>query len=171
MDLYQALFKRRSVRSYKSEPIPQVVLDRVLESLRVAPSAANQQPCRFIIVKDPGMRFQLRKAYDREWMAEAPVIVAGCVDPAKAWKRVDGFNAAEIDLAIAFDHLTLAAANEGLGSCWICNFDEKKAKEVLGVPEGVRLIALMPLGYPVPEVAARPFSRKPLAEILHHDKW
>jgi nitroreductase len=76
-----------------------------------------------------------------------------------------------MDLAIAFDHLTLAAANEGLGTCWICNFDEPLAKEILRIPPGIRLIALTPLGYPDPEAPMRPFSRKPIAEILHHEKW
>jgi nitroreductase len=171
MEFSEVIFQRRSVRGYKNDVIPDEVLDRVLDSLRVAPSAANQQPRHFIVVKDPETKLSLRKAYDREWMSSAPVVVAGCVDPSKAWKRHDGFNAAEVDLAIAFDHMTLAAANEGLGTCWICNFDEAKAKEVLGIPEGIRLVALMPVGYPDPEVPVRPFARKTLGEILHEEKW
>ena len=171
MEFNEVMFWRRSVRGYKSDPIPPEVLDRVLNSLRVAPSAANLQPRTFIVVKDEEVRHQLRAAYDREWMAKAPVIVAACVDPSKAWKRTDGFNAADLDIGIAFDHLTLAAANEGLGTCWICNFDEPKAKEVLGVPEGIRLVALMPMGYPDPIAPMRPFTRKPLEEILRFDKW
>lgn len=171
MEFSEVLFWRRSIRGYKTDEIPAEVLDRVLDSLRVAPSAANQQPRHFIVVKDEATKLQLRKAYDREWMSSAPVVLAGCVDPSKAWNRQDGFNAAEVDLAIALDHLTLAAANEGLGTCWICNFDEVKAKEVLGIPEGIRLIALMPVGYPDPEVPMRPFTRKALGEILHEEKW
>jgi len=171
MEFYQVMFRRRSIRNFKGDPISQVVLDRVLESLRVAPSAANQQPRHFVVVKDPETKTRLRQAYDREWMTQAPVLVAGCVDPSKAWKRADGFNAAEIDFAIAFDHMTLAATNEGLGTCWICNFDEPKAKEVLGIPEHIRLIALMPLGYPDPEAPMRPFVRKGKDEILHLEKW
>jgi nitroreductase len=171
MEFNEVLFRRRSIRGYKADPIPAEVLERVLDSLRVCPSAANQQPRHFVVVKDPAVRRRLREAYDREWLSQAPVIVAGCVDPSKAWKRHDGFNAAEIDLAIAFDHLTLAAANEGLGTCWICNFDEPLAKEILRIPSGIRLVAMTPLGYPDPSVALRPFTRKALNEIVHYEKW
>lgn len=171
MEFNELIFRRRSIRGYKSEPIPEDVLERVLDSARVSPSAANQQPRTILLVKDEATRMRLREAYDREWMTQAPVLLAACVDPAKAWKRSDGFNAAEVDTAIALDHLTLAAANEGLGTCWICNFNEPKAKEILGVPEGVRLIALMPLGYPDPTAPVRPFTRKKLEEIVRCDKW
>jgi len=171
MEFSELIFARRSVRGYKPQPIPREVLERVLDCLRVAPSAANLQPRQFLIVQDPDVRARLKGAYDKEWFCNAPVIVAGCVDRAKAWKRVDGFNSAEVDMGIAFDHLTLAAANEGLGTCWVCNFNEPKAKEILGIPDGIQLVALMPLGYPDLSAPLRPFTRKPLEEILHWDKW
>jgi nitroreductase len=173
MDFTEVMFSRRSVRGYKSQPIPPEVLENVLDSLRVSPSAANLQPRSFIVIQDEATKLKLREAYDREWMSQAPVLIAACVEPAKAWKRADGFNAADLDIAIALDHLTLAAANEGLGTCWICNFDEPKAKAILGVPDDIRLVALMPMGYPDPAPATplRPFVRKSLADIVRYDKW
>jgi nitroreductase len=171
MEFPELIFNRRSVRGYMSRPIPKDVLERVLDSLRIAPSAANLQPCRFVVIQDAGLRAKLKDTYNKNWFANAPVIVAGCVDPAKAWKRSDGFNSAELDMGIAFDHLTLAAANEGLGTCWVCNFDESTAKKILGIPDNIRLVALMPLGYPDPAVPQRPFTRKFLEEILKWDKW
>jgi len=169
MEFSEVIRKRRSIRGYLPETVPQDKLDRVLEAVRIAPSATNAQPVRLIVVRDPARKTKLREAYDRDWFIHAPVIIAGCVDPAKAWKRADGFNAAELDLAIAFDHLTLAATDEGLGTCWVCNFDEGKAKAALGVPDGIRLVAMTPLGFPAPAYAPRPFTRKSLDEIVHFE--
>jgi nitroreductase len=97
------------------------------------------------------------------------MILVGCVEPEKAWQRGDGFNAAEVDLSIVLDHIILAAANEGLGSCWICNFDEPRVKQILGIPSAVRVIALTPLGYPA--AAPRPFERKPLDQLVRQERW
>jgi nitroreductase len=171
MEFSEVIGKRRSVRGYLPDAVPQDRLDRVLDAMRIAPSATNAQPVQFIVVKDPGVKEKLRSAYDKPWFITAPTILAGCVDPAKAWKRADGFNAAELDLAIAFDHLTLAAANEGLGTCWVCNFDENKAKAALGVPAEIRLVAMTPLGFPDPKAPLRPFKRKDLKEMIRHDHW
>jgi nitroreductase len=171
MEFSKALRARRSVRGYRPDPIPKERLDRVLEAARIAPSATNAQPIHLVVVKDPAVKERLKAAYDKAWFLSAPVIVAGCVDPAKAWKRADGFNSAEVDLAIAFDHLTLTAADEGLGTCWVCNFDEVKAKVALGIPEGVRLVAMTPLGFPDSQAPLRPFARKDLGEIVHQDAW
>jgi len=171
VEFSEVIRKRRSIRGYLPDAVPQDKLDRILEAARIAPSATNAQPIRLLVVKDPAQKTKLREAYDREWFWTAPLIIAGCVDSTKAWKRSDGFSAAELDLAIAFDHLTLAAANEGLGTCWICNFDEAAAATALGVPEGVRLIAMMPLGFPDPAAPVRPFTRKPLGEIVRFEGW
>jgi nitroreductase len=171
MEFSEVIRKRRSVRGYLPDPVPQEKLDRILEAVRIAPSAANLQPVHFIVVKDPAIRGRMKEAYDTPWFSSAPVIIAGCVNRAKAWKRSDGFSTPDVDLAIAFDHLTLAAANEGLGTCWVCNFNEPKAREILGIPDGIRLIAMTPLGFPDTNVPLRPFVRKELKDILHRDKW
>lgn len=171
MEFSEVIFARRSIRGYKPQPVPGDVLERVLDSLRISPSAANLQHRRFVVVQDDAIRTKLKEAYNKEWFYTAPVIVAGCVDPVAAWRRSDGFNAADLDIGIAFDHLTLAAANEGLGTCWICAFNEQKAKEILGIPENIRVVALMPLGYPDPAIPVNPFQRKPLEDILKWDMW
>lgn len=171
MEFSEVIRKRRSIRGYLPDPVPPPLLNAILEAVRIAPSATNAQPVRLILVTDPAIKAALRSAYDKPWFFSAPLILAGCVDPSKAWKRSDGFNAAELDLAIAFDHLTLAATDLGLGTCWVCNFDEKKAKAALGIPEDVRLVAMTPLGYPDPQAPMRSFSRKTQDEILVREKW
>ncbi len=171
MEYTEVIRKRRSIRGYRPDPVPPEKLDRILEAARIAPSATNAQPIRLIVVSDPAVKEALRAAYDKPWFVAAPLVIAGCVDPSKAWKRADGFNAAEVDLAIAFDHLTLAAADEGLGTCWVCNFDEEKAKAALGVPAGIRLIAMTPLGFPDSRVATRPFARKTMEQIRSLNRW
>jgi len=160
---------RRSVRGYKPDPVAEDVLHRVLGAGRIAPTAANLQPVHLVVVTDAATRARMSEVYARDWFYTAPAIVVGCVDPAKAWKRADGWNAAEIDLAIVMDHIILAAAEEGLGTCWVCNFDEAKTKEILGVPPEVRVLAMTPLGHP--NVAPRPFARKQLEDLVHKERW
>jgi nitroreductase len=167
---FQELIRaRRSVRLYKPDPVPQDVLDRILEAGRVAPTAANRQPFQIIVVTNASTRKLFKDIYQRDWLYSAPVILVGCVEPAKAWQRADGFNAAEVDISIVMDHIILAAADEGLGSCWICNFDEAKLKEILGIPPEVRVVAMTPLGLPAAE--PRPFERKPLGELIRRERW
>ncbi len=150
MDVLQAIKTRRSVRSYSSRPIPADVLERMRQALRLAPSACNFQPWNFILVSDAELRRQVaRAAHDQLWMADAPLIVVGCGLPDRAYQHMGGSgNSAEIDVAIALDHLTLAAVAEGLGTCWIGAFDERQVKELLGVPPNVKVVAMTPLGYP-----------------------
>jgi len=169
MNFQELIRIRRSIRSYKPTEVPEDVLHRVLDAGRVAPTACNCQPFQLVVVTDPEVRSKLKAAYRLDWFWQAPAIVAGCVEPAKAWVRNDGFNAAEVDIAIVMDHIILAATEEGLGTCWICAFDEPKAKEILGVPDGVRIVAMTPLGYPAAEPA--PFVRKPLRELVRKNYW
>jgi nitroreductase len=124
MDFQELIRVRRSLRGYKSDPIAEDVLYRVLGAGRIAPTAANLQPFHLIVVTDPETRARMKEVYVREWFYTAPVILVGCVEPAKAWQRADGFNAAEIDMGIVMDHIILAATEEGLATCWVCNFDE-----------------------------------------------
>jgi nitroreductase len=169
MEFYEALRTRRSVRKYKSTPIEPAALDRILEAARTAPSAANRQPWQFIVVFDEGVRQNLVKTYPRDWLASAPVIIVACAEPAAAWVRRDGKNYADVDVAIAFEHLVLAAAAEGLGTCWIGAFDPAGVGKVMGLPEGIEPIAMTPLGYP--DDVPRPTSRKPRAEVVRRDRW
>ncbi len=169
MHFQELVRARRSIRGYRPDPVPEEILARVLEAARVAPTAANRQPFRLIVVADDAVRAKLRAVYQREWFWTAPMVLVGCVEPAKAWQRSDGFNAAEVDIAIVMDHVILAATEQGLGTCWICNFDEPKAKEILGIPAEVRAVAMTPLGYAAAEPL--PFQRKALPELVRRDRW
>jgi nitroreductase len=178
MNVIEAIKNRRSVRSYSSKPIPDDVMQRMRDALRYAPSACNYQPCRFIFVTVPELRHEVAKASnDQVWMSEAPVIVVGCGLPEQAYKFMGGKgNSVEIDVAIALDHLTLAATEEGLGTCWIGAFNEEKVKKLLGVPADVKIVAMTPLGYPAKADLIAPLpkgARKDEGEIFaadHYDK-
>jgi nitroreductase len=169
MDFQELIRMRRSIRGYKPEPIGEDVLHRVLGAGRIAPTAANLQPIHLILVTDADTRARMKAVYSRDWFHTAPAILVGCVEPAKAWQRADGFNSGELDVAIVMDHIILAAAEEGLGTCWVAAFDEAKAKEILGIPADVRVVAMTPLGYPA--AAPRPFARKRLEDLLHRERW
>ncbi len=169
MEFQKVIRVRRSTRGYKPEPVPDDVLGPILEAARLAPTAANKQPFQLVVVTDPLTRSRFREVYDREWFWTAPMIIVGCVDPAQAWQRADGFNAAEVDLAIVMDHLVLAATEAGLGTCWVCNFDEARVKEILGIPANINVVAMTPMGYAAAE--PRPFQRKPLADLVRRERW
>jgi nitroreductase len=169
MEFQELIRVRRSIRGYRPDPVPEEILRRVLDAGRLAPTAANKQPFQLIVVTHAATRLQLKEVYDRDWFYSAPLILVGCVEPAKAWQRADGFNAAEVDISIVMDHIVLAAANEGLGSCWICHFNEPRLKEILGIPPDVRAIAMTPLGFPAAE--PRVFERKSLEELVRRERW
>jgi nitroreductase len=169
MDFQELIRVRRSVRGYKPDDIAEDILRRVLDAGRVAPTACNLQPFVLIVVTDPDTRARMKAVYARDWFHTAPVILVGCVEPARAWQRNDGWNAAEVDLAIVMDHIILAATEEGLGTCWVCAFDEAKAKEILGIPPEVRVVAMTPLGYPA--ASPRPFARKRFGDLVRRERW
>jgi nitroreductase len=171
MDVSEAITRRASIRHYRSEDIPQEMLIRVLSAMREAPSACNFQPWKFVVIREEAARKRVAEACSRQmFIAEAPVIIAGCGTPGQAYKRMGGYgNSVEVDLAIALDHLTLAAVAEGLGTCWIGSFDEQKVKRILDVPDPVKVVALTPLGFPA--VPGKPHHRKPLDEIVCWEEW
>lgn len=170
MDVFDAIKTRRSIRSYRKEPIEEEKIRRVLEAARLAPSAANRQPWRFILVTDPEIRENLGAAYDREWFFSAPAIVVACAVPEEAWVRSDGEEYWKVDISIAMQNLVLAAWEEGLGTCWIGAFNEEEAKRVLDIPPKVRVVVMTPLGYPAEEKG--PVSdRKPFEEIVRYHHW
>lgn len=176
MDVMEAIINRRSVREYDGRAIPEDVMAKLRQALRAAPSACNLQPWKFVLVRDPAMRQQLAHASKEQmWMAEAPLIVAACGLPAQAYQRMGGYaNSVDIDLATALDHLMLAAVSEGLGTCWIGAFDEPAVKPLLGVPDEVKVVGMIPVGYPKrPELIA-PLTddrRKREAEIFCDEKY
>ena len=140
---------RRSCRQYKSEPIPQEKVEYIKECVRLAPSAVNFQPWRFLLIDDEPRLSAIKACYKRDWILTAPLIVVCCVNRTEAWtRRCDGHNHGDIDIAIATEHLCLAASEQGLGNCWVCNFDVEKLKETGIVPEGYEPAVLVPIGWP-----------------------
>jgi nitroreductase len=168
MDLMQAIRARRSIRNFRDMPVEEELLLAVLEAGRLAPSARNMQDWRFIVVRDAATRSLLAKAArDQEFVGQAPVVIAAC--GTSDLVMTCGQPAYAIDVAIALDHMTLAAAALGLGTCWIGAFYEDLVKEILGVPPEIRVVALLPLGYPAEEPGPR--SRKSLDEIIAREHW
>ena len=171
MDVYEAIRRRQSIRRYKPDTVPDDVLNRALDTMRLAPSAGNKQPWRFIVVKDAAMRQRLSEATVRQqFIAHAPIIIVACGWKGKAFSKMGGYwNSLPVDVSIALDHLTLVAAAEGLGTCWIGDFLEDEIRRVLGIPDDVTVIALMPMGYP--DESRAPRIRKELSEIVCYERW
>lgn len=171
MDFYDAVRNRLSIRAYKPDPVPDDVLNRILEAGRLAPSAKNYQPWKFIVVRDPSVREALVPACrGQAFVGQAPVVLCACALTEQAWKGMGGYWSAEaVDLAIAIEHMMLAATAEGMGTCWIGAFLEAEVKKVLEIPDNVKPIALTPLGYTAKPASSRP--RKPLSEIICHDRF
>lgn len=159
--------QRRSIRKYKPDPVPEADLEYVLEAARLAPSWANSQCWKFVVVTDPEVKRALAKA-GNEWTAHAPVLIAACADPSKPGTKGDQAYYM-LDIGIAMEHLILAAADRGLGACWIGWFKEGVAKRALGVPEDIRVVAFTPLGYPDETPSPRP--RKALSEIVRYNRY
>jgi nitroreductase len=170
MDVYEAIRTRKSVRAFLDRPIEEQILQRVMEAARAAPSARNAQEWRFVAVRDRQTRERIaQEAAGQPFVGTAAVLLACCAETDGRLMRC-GQAAYPIDVAIAIDHLALAAAAEGLGTCWIGSFDEGIVKQILGIPAAVRVIHLVPLGYPAdPAPAAK--SRLSMEKILHHERW
>jgi nitroreductase len=168
--LHELVESRKSVRGYdRSRPVPPEMLERVLDAGRLAPSAKNLQPWKFLVVSSPGMLAKVRLCYERDWFTEAPHLLVVTGDRSEAWVRPsDGWNSLETDLGIAMDHLILAAHAEGLATCWISAFDPAMLREALGLSPTEEVFAITPLGYASPEAQTRPKSRKPLDEVVRY---
>ncbi|MBT3385822.1 MAG: nitroreductase [Prolixibacteraceae bacterium] len=170
MNLNKIINQRFSVRKYKTEPVEDDKLELILEAGRMAPSAANYQPWFFIVVRQPDNLKKLHSLYQRDWIKSAPIIIIACADHSQSWKRSsDGKDSAEIDLAIAVDHMTLQATELGLGTCWICNFDVTPCSELFKLPTDIEPVALLPIGYP--DVKLPNKKRKPLKEIVRWEEF
>jgi len=169
MDFSELVKARYSVRAYRPDPVEEEKLHQVLEAARLAPTAANRQPFQLIVIQVAGREPELRCIYPRPWFTQAPLIVCICGVPANGWVRVDGKNYTDVDVAIAMDHLVLAATDLGLGTCWIAAFDPAAARQALGLPKGVEPIAFTPLGYPAGRPG--PKQRKTLDELVRYERW
>ncbi|MFC1968244.1 nitroreductase family protein [Chloroflexota bacterium] len=169
MEFLELAKKRYSVRAYKPDPVEANKLQQVLEAACLAPTAANRQPFQLIVITAKGKEAGLGRIYGRPWFALAPIVICACGTPSQGWIRKDGKNYCEVDVAIAMDHLTLAATDLGLGTCWIAAFDPVAAKEILGLPDDVVPIAFTPLGYPDDQPKEK--KRKSIGELVRYEHW
>ncbi|MFH1905439.1 MAG: nitroreductase family protein [bacterium] len=170
MEIMEIIRKRRSVRSYQSKEVEQEKLDLLLEAARLAPSASNRQEWRFIVVREFSARQKLMAAAKgQSFVGQAPVVIACC---AKSDNHIMacGQPCYPIDVAIAIDHITLKATEEGLGTCWVGAFDENEVKKILNIPEEIRVVELLTLGYPQ-QVYEGGKNRLDLNEIVMYEKW
>jgi len=170
MNVIDAIKTRKSVRAYLDKPVENEKLDTILKAARLAPSAVNLQEWRFVVVRDSDKRKKLvEAAKGQTFVGEAPVVLVACAETDNHVMTC-GQLCYPIDVAIALDHITLAAVELGLGTCWIGKFDEKKVKEILGIPEEIRVVGLMPLGYPSdPSLVEK--RRLPLEKIVKYERW
>lgn len=200
MEVIEAIRTRRSVRQFTDKAIPDAVLDRLLEALRLAPTGGNAQPFKFIVVRDTETKTKLAAACHYKpgmpnghaFIAQAPLAIVACgsndaaisrfhqdgdvalapgqwVPPNPERRPDEHLNLMQVDVAIAVDHLVLQATAEGLGTCWVAGLHEREVKEVLSVPENMRVVVVIAIGYTDKWPEARP--RKPLEEIVSYDKY
>ena len=170
MNVFEAIRTRKSVRTYLDKPIEREKLEKVLEAARIAPSAGNRQEWRIIVVTDGARRRELAdKATKHTFVGEAPAILVWCAEDVD-YVMPCGLHSFPIDLAIAIDHATLAAVEEGLGTCWIGGFDEGAVKEILCIPQDVRVVELLPIGYPA-DGSPVAKTRLEISQIVRYEKW
>lgn len=165
MNFKELVKTRYSVRKYKDRVVEKEIIEGVLDIMRNAPSAVNYQPWQFIVLTSPEIRGKIAETYPVSWIKDAPVIIVACGDHSKSWVREDGKDHCDIDVAIAVDHLSLAAAEVGLGTCWVCAFDKVKCSEILELPDHLEPVVIIPMGYPLDE-AIRNKKRKSLDEVV-----
>lgn len=163
MNFLELVKNRYSCRSYKPQAIEEEKLKYILECVRFAPSAVNKQPWKFRIVRNNDDKAKIQQCYDREWFATAPTYVIASVLHDEEWVRADGKHHGNIDVSIAVEHLCLAATEQGLATCWVCNFDAEKCKNLFGMSENEEPAVLIPIGYANDQPKEK--KRKPLEEI------
>ncbi|HCM28348.1 MAG: nitroreductase [Treponema sp. GWB1_62_6] len=169
MNIFEAIAKRRSVRSYLDKPVEREKIESIFNAVRLAPSARNAQEWRFILVTDARLRAMVAEAGGQPFLRVCPAIVVACAETDGRVMRC-GETAYPIDLAIAIDHLTLAAAAMGVGTCWIGSFEPEPVREALGIPASVPIVGLIALGYPADD--SEPGKhRLRLDEILMENGW
>jgi len=173
LDVFEAIKSRRSVRAFTNEPVSDAEVKKLIDAARCAPSAGNIQPWEFIVVRDPAIKRGLcEAALNQTFIEEAPVVIVVCAD---MWRSGQGYGARGAslyclqDTAAATQNMLLAAQSMGLATCWVGAFNEEEAEKVLKIPEGIRPVAIIPVGHPAEKPMAH--SRRPLNEIVHRDTF
>ncbi|MBE0536166.1 MAG: nitroreductase family protein [Phycisphaerae bacterium] len=168
MDVFEAIRNRYSCRAYRNQPIEAEKLDRVLEAARLAPSARNFQDWRFVVVTDRAAKEQLVEAANNQaFVGAAAAVIIACSESDHVMRC--GQPVAPIDVAIALEHIALQATAEGLATCWVGSFFPEKVRALLGIPDKIAVIELMPIGYPADKPA--PKKRDEMDSIVCYEKW
>jgi nitroreductase len=180
MEFIDVIKTRTSMREFSEKPIDEEKITYVLDCARLAPSYMNKQSWRFIVIQDKHTIEQIAKTtVINRWLKTAPVLIIACADSTASGTH-NSIEYHVVDVAIALEHIILAATDLGLGTCWIAGFNEEKIKGLLEVPKRIRIIALTPLGYPVPKkgiteqlkkTILKSSKRKTLDEIVHYEHW
>ena len=163
MNFLELVNNRYSCRAYKSLNVEKEKLDYILECVRMAPSAVNKQPWKFHIISNEEDIMKIRQCYHRDWFKTAPMYIIASILHEQEWVRSDGKHHGDIDIAIAVEHLCLAATEQGLATCWVCNFKADICKELFTLPENEEPAVIIPLGYAADEM--KPKTRKSIDEI------
>lgn len=171
-ELYALAQQRYACRSYSPAPVADDTLMAVLDVARLAPSACNRQPWLFVIADSRDEREAVARSYSRDWIKTAPVYIIACGRHDKAWHRQsDGKDHTDIDIAIAVEHLCMAATALHLATCWVCSFDTEIIRSAFRLPDGIEPIAIIPLGYPAEGSVTPAKDRLPLTDIVHRGKF
>lgn len=173
MHIPEPIKNRRSIRAFSDREVSDEDAELLVEAACCAPSAGNLQPWGFVIVRDPEIQMRLvEAAHGQSFIAEASVVFVVCAIPERSASRY-GSRGRELyclqDTAAAVQNLMLTAVINGLGSCWVGAFDERKAARAVGLPQGVRPVAIVPVGYPAE--SPRPRPTRPLSQVIHWNKW
>ena len=170
MDIFEAIESRYSVRKYEDRAVEEEKIEKIFEAARLAPSAKNLQEWRFVVVTEAETRAKLAEAASQRFVANAPVVIACCADnDGPGYIMKCGLPSYPMDVAIAIDHITLAATAIELGTCWIGKFDADRVREILQIPADIELVQLLLLGYPADEL--RPKKRLAVEEIVRRERW
>lgn len=167
MNLQELCAERFSARKYTDEPVSEEDLNYILECVRLAPSACNKQPWKFVVVKSEEAKQKVRECYDREWFVSAPLYVIAMKNNEADWVRPeDGKHHGDVDVSIAVEHLCLAATDRGLGTCWVCNYSPEKIQKLFPQPNGWEAVAIIPIGHIAADCPKAEKKRKDMNEIV-----
>ena len=164
MNFLDLVKQRYSCRSYQNKSVEQEKLDYVMDCARLAPSAVNKQPWLFRIVSDDASKAKLQECYDRDWFKTAPMYIICSILHDEEWIRYDGKHHGNIDIAVAVEHLCLAATEQGLATCWVCNFNIEKCKKNFDIHADEDPTVIIPIGYAADQPTEK--KRKPISEIV-----
>lgn len=173
MDVFEAIKTRRSIRAFTKEKVSEEEVQRLIDAARLAPSAGNIQPWKFVIVRDARTKRRLSAAaLDQTFIEEAPVVIVVCADEARSGWRYGSRGVILYclqDTAAAVQNILLAACALGLGTCWVGAFHEEEVRKVVNTPRGMRPVAIVPVGYPAEKPSPR--LKRSISEIVHYETF